>query len=105
MPQEQFDISSLSTQQYLQLLSAKAKLSNNHVDIHLWNTMPPQQDEAVWQYEQLRFFCLQLNDLVIALHDSVDETTSTITKGCACPEMKAGDFEFLCAAHQTPQNV
>ena len=183
-PLDQMD-SSFALQQYLQRL-----IRQRPADVPALLALPPQQDDAVWQYEQLRYllgnkewgwewwylagndtlhsyvylsvyisaclylwlppsrflslpgllspnppspallallrtfaylprpvtppslslsrththtpchnsiFCLQLNDLVVLLQEECVPAT--------CTEMKADEWLYLCAAHQTPQNV
>ncbi|KAI9144238.1 MOB kinase activator-like 4-like protein [Paraphysoderma sedebokerense] len=82
--------STFSVQMYLQALIRKHK-----DDVEKIVQLPDGQDPLVWQYEQLRQICLELNYLVSALQD---ECTNT-----SCPEMKANEWQYLCAAHPTPQ--
>ena len=54
------------------------------------------QDASVWQYEQLRQVCLELNNLLVLMQGECS--------GKSCQEMKVGEWLFLCAAHPTPQS-
>ncbi|KAI9187645.1 hypothetical protein H9P43_002036 [Blastocladiella emersonii ATCC 22665] len=58
--------------------------------------VPPGGDPLVWQYEHLRQFCVELSDFVVALDPECSEHT--------CPQMKANEWQYLCAAHSQPQN-
>ena len=40
-----------------------------------------------------RQVCIELNDLYLLLQDE-----------CTCPEMKAGEWLYLCASHETPKS-
>lgn len=64
-------------------------------DIELLLRVPEAQASDVWLYEHLRQLCLELTYLVVQL---MPECTSE-----SCPDMKANECVFLCAAHETPQ--
>ena len=98
--------SSFALQQYIQL-----KIKQNPAAIEEILQLPQNQEEDVWQYEHLRFsqlicvdiywermICLELHNFIVLLQ----ETECTPEK---CPEMKADEWLYLCAAHQTPLNV
>eukprot|EP00163_Fabomonas_tropica_P032295 TRINITY_DN8021_c0_g1_i2.p1 TRINITY_DN8021_c0_g1~~TRINITY_DN8021_c0_g1_i2.p1 ORF type:complete len:182 (-),score=28.14 TRINITY_DN8021_c0_g1_i2:170-715(-) len=81
----------LAVQQYLETI--RRTEPNNTTIV---SEVPPGQDEAVWQYEWLRIFTLELNLLAVRL-DSECSIES-------CKQMKASDeWLYLCAAHKTPQ--
>ncbi|KAJ3037502.1 hypothetical protein HK097_003493 [Rhizophlyctis rosea] len=82
--------STFSGQQFLQSLIRK-----DPSDVDAIVRLPDTQDEDTWQYEQLRQVCLELNNLIVLL-----EPDCTPEK---CPEMKADEWMYLCAAHATPQ--
>lgn len=59
---------------------------------------PPEDhdDLAVWKYEHLRQFCLELNGLAVKLQNECDPTI--------CKQMTATEqWIFLCAAHREPK--
>jgi len=59
-------------------------------------TLPKNADKILWVYEHLRFFLMQLNDLVLELQNVCTPTT--------CPYMIAtADWEYRCAFHKAPQ--
>ncbi|TPX46510.1 hypothetical protein SeMB42_g03153 [Synchytrium endobioticum] len=89
-PLEDID-STFALQQYLQEL-----IRHDSSAIGRLIQVPDTQDEDTWQYEHLRQACLELNGLVIML---VPECTFE-----TCPEMKADEWMYLCAAHLTPQS-
>eukprot|EP00842_Homolaphlyctis_polyrhiza_P001187 jgi/Hompol1/2069/HPOL_005659-RA len=82
--------STLSAQLHLQ-----ARIRSDRSDIDAILALPEGLDDLVWQYEHLRQICLELNGLLIAL-----ESECTVD---SCPEMKAGEWLYLCAAHTAPQ--
>jgi hypothetical protein len=82
--------SSFAVQQYLEYLV------NRKTSVEELLKCPESQDENVWQYEHIRLICHQLNALIIPLQLICDPNV--------CTEMKAGEFQYLCAAHQAPQN-
>ncbi|KAI9193218.1 Mob1/phocein [Polychytrium aggregatum] len=77
-------------QQYIQML-----IRRDPADIERIVHPPPDFDSVeAWQYEHLRLFCLELGNLVVALEA---ECTAE-----SCPEMRADEWVYLCAAHPTP---
>ncbi|XP_028405431.1 MOB-like protein phocein [Dendronephthya gigantea] len=89
-PFEEMD-STLAVQQYIQQL-----IKSDFENISLILEPPEGQDEGVWKYEQLRQFCLQLNDLAVKLQ--VDCFPDVCTQMTATEQ-----WIFLCAAHKTPK--
>ncbi|KAL5594615.1 hypothetical protein BROUX41_001534 [Berkeleyomyces rouxiae] len=60
---------------------------------------PPSVDRIVWLYELCRFLIVQCNDLIVGfLFDTPPCSAAT------CPEMRASEWQFLCAVHETPKN-
>ena len=78
--------------------------SNNTVPIDresaiLIASQPDGVDRALWLYELCRFLINKCNDLIIGfLFD--DPPCSAIT----CPEMRASEWQFLCAVHESPKS-
>ncbi|KAI8924262.1 Mob1/phocein [Entophlyctis helioformis] len=66
----------------------------NPADVDGILSLPAGVDESIWQYEHLKQVCLELNDLFVRLEDECRPAT--------CPDMKAGEWMYLCAAHTTP---
>ncbi|KRX42977.1 MOB-like protein phocein [Trichinella murrelli] len=59
-------------------------------------TPPKGQDEAVWKYEHLRQFCMELNGLAVLLQRECDPAV--------CSQMAATEqWIYLCAAHKNPK--
>ncbi|RKO83462.1 Mob1/phocein [Blyttiomyces helicus] len=83
--------STFAALQHLQNLIRK-----DPADLEAIVQVPENQDPDCWQYEHLRQVCLELNNLVVLLEP---ECTAT-----SCPEMKADEWLYLCAAHTTPQS-
>eukprot|EP00835_Amoeboradix_gromovi_P004724 NODE_387_length_9532_cov_0.176402.p5 type:complete len:206 gc:universal NODE_387_length_9532_cov_0.176402:5539-6156(+) len=69
--------------QYIQQINSKDVQKNRFVT-------PANQDPLVWIFEYLRYFCTQLNFLIPSI------------EVCACPDMVAGEWKFLCSAHTNP---
>lgn len=83
--------SAFGLQEYLQSLVAKGRDNVESVV-----ELPEGQDADVWQLEQLRQLCLELNQIVVQLEPECNQET--------CPEMKAEEWLYLCAAHTAPQS-
>ncbi|RDW92111.1 Mob1 [Coleophoma crateriformis] len=65
----------------------------------LITTQPEGIDRALWLYELCRFLINKCNDLIIGfLFD--DPPCSATT----CPEMRASEWQFLCAVHDSPKS-
>ena len=81
-----------TVQQYIQYMIRK---DHKNVDAIL---EPPEghDDMAVWKYEHLRQFCLELNSMAVRLQNECDPVV--------CTKMKATEqWIFLCAAHGEPK--
>ncbi|KAK6193957.1 hypothetical protein LQW54_011920 [Pestalotiopsis sp. IQ-011] len=62
-------------------------------------TPPPGIDETLWLYELCRFLIMQCNNLIVGfLFDSPPCSQAT------CPEMRASEWQFLCAVHDQPKS-
>lgn len=62
-------------------------------------TPPSGVDRALWLYELCRFLINKCNDLIVGfLFDSPPCSAST------CPEMRASEWQFLCAVHESPKS-
>ncbi|CEJ84651.1 Putative Mob1/phocein family protein [[Torrubiella] hemipterigena] len=63
-------------------------------------TQPPTGiDRTLWLYELCRFLIAQCNTLVVGfLFDTPPCSAST------CPEMRASEWQFLCAVHEQPKS-
>ena len=81
--------SSLCVQQWIQ-----QQLFNDPEDMKTLMKTPKNTDDLVFQYEHLRVFIMELNQLVALLGD---QCTSK-----SCPEMESDGQRFLCAAHVPP---
>ncbi|TPX51983.1 hypothetical protein CcCBS67573_g09968 [Chytriomyces confervae] len=76
---------------------ASIVLAVDNSDIEAIVRLPEGVDPAVWQCEHLRQLCLQLNQLVALL------IPECLPSNEDCREMKAGEWQYLCAAHVSPQ--
>ncbi|KAM7204491.1 MOB kinase activator-like 4 [Naviculisporaceae sp. PSN 640] len=62
-------------------------------------TPPPGTDKTLWLYELCRFLIGQCNSLIVGfLFDTPPCSANT------CPEMRASEWQFLCAVHDTPKS-
>lgn len=60
---------------------------------------PPGIDRTLWLYELCRFLIAQCNSLIVGfLFDSPACSSAT------CPEMRASEWQFLCAVHEQPKS-
>jgi hypothetical protein len=60
---------------------------------------PEGVDRSLWLYELCRFLINKCNDLIIGfLFDDPPCSAST------CPEMRASEWQFLCAVHESPKS-
>ncbi|KAK3688577.1 Mob1/phocein, partial [Podospora appendiculata] len=62
-------------------------------------TPPPGTDKTLWLYELCRFLIAQCNSLIVGfLFDTPPCSAAT------CPEMRASEWQFLCAVHDAPKS-
>ncbi|KAL7627560.1 hypothetical protein AAE478_001753 [Parahypoxylon ruwenzoriense] len=62
-------------------------------------TPPPGVDRTLWLYELCRFLIAQCNSLIVGfLFDTPPCSSAT------CPEMRASEWQFLCAVHDQPKS-
>lgn len=62
-------------------------------------TPPTNVDRSLWLYELTRFLTQHANDLLVALLTKIDPACSA----ASCPEMRASEWQYLCAVHETPK--
>ena len=61
---------------------------------------PPEGiDRSLWLYELCRFLTMKVNNLLIAFF-AEDPPCSAQT----CPEMRASEWQYLCAVHEPPKS-
>uniref|UniRef100_A0A6A7GCA3 MOB-like protein phocein isoform X1 n=1 Tax=Hirondellea gigas TaxID=1518452 RepID=A0A6A7GCA3_9CRUS len=77
-------------QEYIQMHIAKDMTNLDKIC-----KLPERQDKAVWVFEHIRQFLIELNALVVFLTPVCTIDT--------CPKMSASKWEFLCAAHRQPK--
>lgn len=71
---------------------------NRQVAIELAD--PPEGiDRSLWLYELCRFLTMKVNNLLIAFF-AEDPPCSAQT----CPEMRASEWQYLCAVHEPPKS-
>ncbi|CBX90902.1 hypothetical protein LEMA_P059360.1 [Plenodomus lingam JN3] len=60
---------------------------------------PENVDKTLWLYELCRFLTQKVNSIIVALFsDSPPCSSST------CPEMRASEWQYLCAVHDPPKS-
>ena len=62
-------------------------------------TPPANIDRSLWLYELTRFLTEHANDLLVALLTKIEPACSA----ASCPEMRASEWQYLCAVHETPK--
>ncbi|KAJ5112619.1 hypothetical protein N7532_000664 [Penicillium argentinense] len=60
---------------------------------------PDGVDRSLWLYELCRFLTMKVNNLIIAFF-AEDPPCSSQT----CPEMRASEWQYLCAVHDPPKS-
>ncbi|KAG9247787.1 Mob1/phocein family protein [Calycina marina] len=71
----------------------------NHKTALTIATPPDGVDKSLWLYELCRFVINKCNDLIVGfLFDDPPCSAST------CPEMRASEWQFLCAVHESPKS-
>ena len=69
-------------------------------DMALKLAQPPDNvDKTLWLYELCRFLTQKVNAIIVALF-SDHPPCSSIT----CPEMRASEWQYLCAVHDPPKS-
>lgn len=62
-------------------------------------TPPENVDKTLWLYELCRFLTQKANAVVTALFSDSPACSST-----TCPEMRASEWQYLCAVHDPPKS-
>lgn len=70
-----------------------------HETAMLIATPPANIDRSLWLYELTRFLTQHANDLLVALLTKIEPACSA----ASCPEMRASEWQYLCAVHETPK--
>lgn len=61
---------------------------------------PPENvDKTLWLYELCRFLTQKVNAIIVALFSDSPPCSST-----TCPEMRASEWQYLCAVHDPPKS-
>lgn len=69
-------------------------------EIAIQIAQPPEGIErALWLYELCRFLTMKVNNLIIAFFAEDPPCSSQL-----CPEMRAADWQYLCAVHDPPKS-
>ncbi|RHZ43900.1 Mob1 family protein [Aspergillus thermomutatus] len=69
-------------------------------DVAIQLAQPPEGvDRSLWLYELCRFLTMKVNNLIVAFF-AEDPPCSAQT----CPEMRASEWQYLCAVHDPPKS-
>lgn len=69
-------------------------------DVAIQLAEPPEGvDKSLWLYELCRFLTMKVNNLIVAFF-AEDPPCSAQT----CPEMRASEWQYLCAVHDPPKS-
>ncbi|KAF1843427.1 Mob1/phocein, partial [Cucurbitaria berberidis CBS 394.84] len=60
---------------------------------------PDNVDKTLWLYELCRFLIQKVNSIIVALFADNPPCSST-----TCPEMRASEWQYLCAVHDPPKS-
>lgn len=60
---------------------------------------PDNVDKTLWLYELCRFLTQKVNSIIIALFSDSPPCSAT-----TCPEMRASEWQYLCAVHDPPKS-
>jgi hypothetical protein len=61
---------------------------------------PPENvDKTLWLYELCRFLIQKVNSIIVALFADNPPCASV-----TCPEMRASEWQYLCAVHDPPKS-
>jgi Mob1/phocein family len=63
------------------------------------STPPTGIDRPLWLYELCRFLTMKANNLIIAFFADTPSCSAT-----TCPEMRASEWQYLCAVHDPPKS-
>ncbi|ERS97695.1 hypothetical protein HMPREF1624_05866 [Sporothrix schenckii ATCC 58251] len=78
--------------------------ANNTIPIsretaHILAQAPAGTDRTLWLYELCRFLIAQCNSLIVGFLFDTPPCSAT-----TCPEMRASEWQFLCAVHEQPRS-
>ena len=59
---------------------------------------PEGVDKSLWLYELCRFLCEKINIIIVALFAETPPCSAQ-----TCPEMRASEWQYLCAVHDPPK--
>ena len=69
-------------------------------DVALKLAQPPENvDKTLWLYELCRFLTQKVNSIIVALFSDTPPCSSI-----TCPEMRASEWQYLCAVHDPPKS-
>lgn len=69
-------------------------------DVAIQLAEPPEGiDRSLWLYELCRFLTMKVNNLIIAFFAENPPCSSQ-----TCPEMRASEWQYLCAVHDPPKS-
>ncbi|KAF2223814.1 Mob1/phocein, partial [Elsinoe ampelina] len=63
------------------------------------STPPPGVDRGIWLYELCRLLVTRANTIITSLFADAPPCSAS-----TCPEMRASEWQYLCAAHDPPKS-
>lgn len=79
--------------------SASHEVPLNRESAQLIASPPQGVDRALWLYELCRFLISKCNDLIVGFLFDTPPCSAQ-----SCPEMRASEWQFLCAVHEQPNS-
>lgn len=79
--------------------SASHEVPINRESAQLIASAPQGVDRALWLYELCRFLISKCNDLIVGFLFDTPPCSAQ-----SCPEMRASEWQFLCAVHEQPKS-
>lgn len=78
---------------------ANTTMALNHETARILATPPEGVDRSLWLYELCRLLVMKANSLIVAFFEEKPPCSSA-----TCPEMRASEWQYLCAVHDPPKS-
>jgi len=78
--------------------SSNTTIPINHDTAFILANPPDNVDRSLWLYELCRFLVQKANNLIVAFFAEEPPCSSK-----TCPEMRASEWQYLCAVHDPPK--
>ncbi|KAF2019484.1 Mob1/phocein [Aaosphaeria arxii CBS 175.79] len=80
-------------------IGANATIAVDREMAHKLAQPPENVDKTLWLYELCRFLTQKVNSIIIALFSDNPPCSAQ-----TCPEMRASEWQYLCAVHDPPKS-